>query len=354
MLTILLVSAADTELLAAAASGAGYLTANPARTAPGDVPALAERADLVIVRLLGGRKAWPEGLAAVQATGRPLVALGGEAAPDAELMALSTVPAGVAAEALNYLREGGQENLRELARFLSDTVSFTGEGFAPPRPMPAYGVHQLPGQPLVVPAEPLAVPADAAPGRPVVAVVFYRAHELAGNTAFVDTLCAALTQRGAIPLPVFCGSLRATGDVGVDAGLADLLRPAGAVITTVLAAGGSAAADATGEGDWDAGLLAGLDVPVLQGLCLTSSRAQWDASNAALAPIDAAMQVAIPEFDGRLITVPFSFKEEGPDGIPRYAADPERAARLAGIAVRQARLAQIPNHAKRVAIMLSS
>ena len=126
------------------------------------------------------------------------------------------------------------------------------------------------------------------------------------------------------------------------------------MITTVLAAGGSAAADTTGESDWDAGLLAGLDVPVLQGLCLTSSRAQWEASNAALAPIDAAMQVAIPEFDGRVITVPFSFKEEGPDGIPRYAADPERAARLAGIAVRHARLARTPNAAKRVAIMLSS
>jgi cobaltochelatase CobN len=357
VLTILLVSAADTELLAAAASGASYLTANPARTAPGDVPALAERADLVVLRLLGGRKAWPEGVAAIQATGRPLVALGGEAAPDAELMALSTVPAGVAAEALNYLREGGPENLRELARFLSDTVLFTGEGFAPPRPMPAYGVHQLPAAPAAPAPAARAGPAPApAPGesRPVVAVVFYRAHELAGNTAFVDTLCAAITQQGATPLPVFCGSLRATGDGGVDAGLADMLRPAGAVITTVLAAGGSAAADATGEGDWDAGLLAGLDVPVLQGLCLTSSRAQWNASNAALAPIDAAMQVAIPEFDGRLITVPFSFKEEGPDGIPRYAADPERAARLAGIAVRQARLAQIPNHAKRVAIMLSS
>ena len=66
------------------------------------------------------------------------------------------------------------------------------------------------------------------------------------------------------------------------------------------------------------------------------------------------MQVAIPEFDGRLITVPFSFKEQGPDGIPRYAADPERAARLAGIAVRHARLARTPNAAKRVAIMLSS
>jgi len=184
---------------------------------------------------------------------------------------------------------------------------------------------------------------------PVVAVVFYRAHELAGNTAFVDTLCAALAEHGATPLPVFCASLRSA-----DPGLAELLRPAQGVITTVLAAGGSAAADATGESDWDAGVLARLDVPVLQGLCLTSSRAQWEASNAALAPIDAAMQVAIPEFDGRLITVPFSFKEEGPDGIPRYAADPERTARLAGIAVRHARLASIPNREKRVAIMLSS
>ena len=148
MLTILLVSTADTELLAAAASGAGYLTANPARIAADDVTGLAARADLVVLRLLGGRKAWPQGVAALTATlaaaGRPLVALGGEASPDAELMALSTVPAGVATEALGYLREGGPENLRELARFLSDTVFLTGEGFDPPRPMPAYGLHPLP------------------------------------------------------------------------------------------------------------------------------------------------------------------------------------------------------------------
>ncbi|MFY9934207.1 MAG: cobaltochelatase subunit CobN [Streptosporangiaceae bacterium] len=367
MLTIFLVSTADTELLAAAASGASYLTANPARTTAEEAAGLAARADLVILRLLGGRKAWPEGVGALAATGRPLVALGGEASPDAELMALSTVPAGVATEALGYLSEGGPENLRELARFLSDTVFLTGEGFAPPQPMPAYGVHQLPGAPSPAaggapaqdaanaPAQDLAgAPAKDPAGAPVVAVVFYRAHELSGNTAFVDTLCAALAERGATPLPVFCGSLRGAGYGGADPGLAALLEAADAVITTVLAAGGSAAADATGESDWDAGMLAGLDVPVLQGLCLTSSRDQWEASNAALAPIDAAMQVAIPEFDGRLITVPFSFKEQGPDGIPRYAADPERAGRLAGIAVRQARLAAIPNSAKRIALMLSS
>jgi cobaltochelatase CobN len=350
VLTVLLVSTADTELLAAVASGASYLTANPARASVSDVTDLAGRADLVVLRLLGGRQAWPDGVAALAASGRPLVALGGEASPDAELMALSTVPARVATEALGYLREGGPENLRELARFLSDTVFLTGEGFDPPRSMPLYGLHRIP--------TPAPDPGAPDPGAPVIAVVFYRAHELSGNIAFVDTLCAALTERGAVPLPVFCGSLRGAGHGGADAGLAELLAPAQAVITTVLAAGGAAPGtaigDAASEGDWDAGVLARLDVPVLQGLCLTSSRAQWEASNAALAPIDAAMQVAIPEFDGRLITVPFSFKEQGPDGIPRYAADPGRAARLAGIAVRHARLAQTPNAAKRVAIMLSS
>ena len=69
MLTILLVSTADTELLAAAASGAGYLTANPARTPAADVAGLAARADLVVLRLLGGRKAWPEGVSALTAAG---------------------------------------------------------------------------------------------------------------------------------------------------------------------------------------------------------------------------------------------------------------------------------------------
>jgi cobaltochelatase CobN len=66
------------------------------------------------------------------------------------------------------------------------------------------------------------------------------------------------------------------------------------------------------------------------------------------------MQVAIPEFDGRLISVPFSFKEEGPGGVPVYVADPERADRVAGIAVRHARLRHRPNADKRVAVVLSS
>ncbi|RNL80766.1 cobaltochelatase subunit CobN [Halostreptopolyspora alba] len=342
MATILLLSTADTELLAAGAAGAGYRTANPARTSVDELPTLLDGVDLVVVRLLGGREAWPDGLSALRASGRPLVALGGEAAPDAELVELSTVPSGVATEAHTYLTEGGIGNLRQLARFLSDTVLLTGEGFDPPEKMPEYGVH-----------------GERHPSgeRPVVAVVFYRAHELSGNSAFVDVLCDAIEAAGGDPLPVFCGSLRGLNRENTP-GLFELLDRADTVITTVLAAGGAVAADASGGGDedaWDAGALAELDVPILQGMVLTSTREQWLASDAALTPMDAGMQVAIPEFDGRLVTVPFSFKEvDERTGIPVYAADPERAARVAGIAVRHARLRSVPTSERRLAVVLSS
>ncbi|WP_406723042.1 cobaltochelatase subunit CobN [Streptomyces althioticus] len=338
MSTVLLLSTADTDLLAARASGAGYRIGNPTRVdVAEELPALLDGADLAVVRLLGGKRAWEDGLAALKASGVPAVLLGGESVPDAELMAESSVPAGVVAEALRYLVEGGPDNLAELARFLSDTVLLTGEGFEQPRRMPEFGVHGS---------------RTAASGRPTVGVLFYRAHELSGNTAFVDTLCDAIEAAGANALPVYCGSLR-----GADPALYELLGRADALVATVLAAGGTHASQASAGGEeeaWDVGALAELDVPVLQGLCLTTSRAAWEGSDAALSPMDAAMQVAIPEFDGRLITVPFSFKEQGADDVPVYVADPGRAARVAGIAVRHAALRHKPNAEKKLALVFTA
>jgi len=186
----------------------------------------------------------------------------------------------------------------------------------------------------------------------VVAVLYYRAHELAGNTAFVDVLCTAIESAGARALPVWCASLRTAGS-----DLLDTLSGADVLIVTVLAAGGTVPAQSQAGGDdeaWDVGAIAALDIPVLQALCLTSPRAQWADASAGLSPLDAATQVAIPEFDGRLISVPFSFKETGADGLSRYVPDPERAARVAGTAVALARLRHIPPAGRRVAIVLSA
>jgi cobaltochelatase CobN len=336
--TVALLSTSDTDLLAAKACGAPYRLANPARLDLSGLPALLDGTDVVVVRLLGGEQAWREGLAALRDQPRPVVVVGGEFLPDAALMTLSTVPAGVAAQAHDYLAHGGTDNLRELARFLTDTVLLGGTGFAAPRPAPAWGIRPWPhGQQVQ---------------QPTVGIIYYRAHELAGNTGFVDRLGEAVEGLGARPLPVWCASLRSA-----EPGLLDVLAQADALIVTVLAAGGVTPALAQAGGDdeaWDTGAIAALDVPIVQALCLTAPRQQWAAADAGVSPLDAATQVAIPEFDGRLISVPFSFKETGADGLSRYVADPERAARVAGTAVALARLRHVPPAQRRVALVLSS
>ncbi|WP_067686530.1 cobaltochelatase subunit CobN [Nocardia jejuensis] len=336
---IVLLSTSDTDLLSARASGADFRLANPARLLPEDLPGLLEGADLVIVRILGGKRAWAEGLELVRASGIPMVALGGEIAPDAELMECSTVPGGVAADAHNYLAAGGPGNLLQLHNFLSDTVLLTGHGFEPPVQMPNWGELERDSRPVAQDA-------------PTVAIVYYRAQHLAGNTAYIDALCRAVEDKGARALPIYCASLRAA-----EPELLARLRTADALVVTVLAAGGTKPATASAGGDdeaWDVGALADLDVPILQGLCLTSGRAQWEANDDGLSPLDVATQVAVPEFDGRIITVPFSFKEFDADGLSSYVPDPERAARVAGIAVRYARLRHIPADRKRVAVVFSA
>ncbi|HWN26014.1 MAG TPA: cobaltochelatase subunit CobN, partial [Actinomycetospora sp.] len=341
---LLLLSTSDTDLRSARASAPGqegaWRWANPARVATDELDALLDGVDLVVVRLLGGRQAWEDGLDALLAPSqpRPVVVLGGEQSPDAQLMESSTVPVGVATQAHLYLAQGGPENLAQLHHFLSDTVLLTGHGFDPPAEMPTWG--RLDGWEH---------PAGTGPR---VAVVYYRAHHMAGNTAFVDALCRAVVDAGGVPEPVFCSSLRSPDD-----GLVEVLRQADVLVTTVLAAGGSRpAAASAGQDDesWDTGALAALDVPILQALCLTRSREEWLGDDDGVSPLDAANQVAVPEFDGRIITVPFSFKETDVDGLPVYVADPERAARVAGLAVSHARLRHVPNADKRIALVLSA
>jgi cobaltochelatase CobN len=369
----LLLSTSDTDLLSARTSGAPWRLANPSRLDLADLPRLLDDVELVVVRILGGYRDWQDGIdllrgAASTPGGRPLVVLGGEAVPDAELMAWSTVPAGVAAQAHAYFAHGGPTNLAQCHRFLSDTVLLSGHGFAPPVELPEWGhltrtnPEQCAGPPAestvsghrsgLSPAIPPPPTPRAGPATPTVAILIYRAHHVSGNTAFVETLAQAIEAQGATAMPMYCSSLRVPAP-----GLLAELAKADALVVTVLAAGGRRPADASAGGDdeaWDVQALAALDIPILQGLCLTSSRETWASSDDGLSPLDTATQVAVPEFDGRLITVPFSFKELDADGLPSYVADPERCARVAGIAVRHARLRHIAPGNKRIALMLSA
>ena len=307
---VALLSTSDTDLLSGRASHADYALANPARLdVQTELPAVLEGADLVIVRILGTARSWQDGLDAVRASGLPTVVLGGEQTPDAELMRLSTVPIGVAAQAHQYLAEGGPGNLGPAARLLLRHRAADRRGFR------AADAAAVVGTARSARAARRIVPrgrgsASCTTGR-------IRRRATPRSSMRCPTPSKPWCPRTFPPRPrcrcsaprcaahrTTCSNSSATFD---------------ALIVTVLAAGGTKPGAAAAGGDdeaWDVTALAALDIPILQGLCLTWSRQRWADSDEGLSPLDVATQVAVPEFDGRIITVPFSFKETDADGLP--------------------------------------
>jgi cobaltochelatase CobN len=368
---ILFITNADTEILTlrSLTEGlpAGFPTIRAAHPDRLDADVALDDCQCVIVRLLGGRGGWQiagangfDAFAArCTAANVPLLAFGGEAVPDAELAALSTVSGGIVSEAFGYLAAGGPGNLENLLRFVADTVLMEGFGFVPPASVPDSGMWDGAG---------LGRPGAARDvTRPLVAVIFYRAHLLAGNTQFVADLCAAIQARGADALALYCYSLRPDRDGRVPTLDTCATHGVDVIVTTVLAMGGAVAgAGTTGgagglDGDaWDVGEFAALNVAVIQAPACSMSAAAWAASDAGLSPIDVAMGVAGCELDGRIIAPPFAFKELVDDGdvlgAPAYAyrTVPDRAARVAGLAFRAAALRRKPAAGKKIVIVLSA
>lgn len=324
-------------------------------------PGELQGARVVIVRVLGRPGAVPgfaELVEQARRQGRHLVVVSGTGEPDPELAALSTVAPAVAQMTLAYFQAGGSANLAQLLRYLSDHLLLTGHGFEPAQPLPEHGIHHPDLAPDATTAQWLAL---RDPCRPSAGIVFYRAHWMSGNTAFVDALLAALEARGMNVLPVFTSSLRA----GAGEGLPEALRWFGSagqplvdvlINTTSFAMGEITPGGPTPAG-WSVGVLEALGVPVLQAITSGMTLAQWQQSARGLNPLDTAMNVVLPEFDGRLITVPLSFKERAAD-LPGEAVEyqplADRVARIAGIAARQARLRRVPNEAKRIAFMFTN
>ncbi|NJM96464.1 MAG: hypothetical protein HC800_03970 [Phormidesmis sp. RL_2_1] len=161
-----------------------------------------------------------------------------------------------------------------------------------------------------------------------VGILFYRAHYLAGNTKVIDALSTALMQRQLMPVPIYVSSLK-EADIQrslVEICQSDAEQPVELLInTTSFAIAPLAGATASAEKPFDRtfNLWKALDVPVLQAICSSSPQQHWHSHAQGLTPRDIAMNVALPEVDGRIITRAVSFKAA-------QSADEPKAAQSAG------------------------
>ncbi|NOK64278.1 MAG: cobalt chelatase [Chloroflexi bacterium AL-W] len=306
---------------------------------------LLPHAAVVVVRLLSGARSFEHGLAQLDAwanqTGGFVLCLPSAEALDPELMARSNVGVPLAHTISAYFQSGGAENITNGLCCLSDHLLVTGWGYDPPRELPRHGVYE--------PATQVRSAVDQAV--PTVGILFYRAHLLSGNTAFVDAIIEELASQGLQARAIFTQSLK-DGDDGELPTALQLMkddRPVDAIISTLSFAIGNL------DNQQPQVQLPALDVPIFQAIASSSQRVQWQRSGRGLGPLDTAMNVAIPEFDGRIITVPISFKEASDESAgSRYMPDLERIERLVGLVRRTVALRHKPNAEKRIAFVLTN
>jgi cobaltochelatase CobN len=256
----------------------------------------------------------------------------------------SAVSLALTTDLTSYFMAGGVSNVAQAIRRVAHELLGVPAGFEPPQQMPAHGLYH-PDLLVTTVAE---WESYRPPDKPVALVLFYRAHVLSANLYFVDDLVRALEFRGFAAVGLFTSSLRDKDATGMPAAL-QLLAPPAVIINTVSYPVLTLTSLEQPPEEAQLTAFERIGTPVIQAICCGTPRSTWSASGRGLGPAEAAMNVALPECDGRVITVPISFKENH-----RYVPDGERMGRVTDFAWRLAVLRTKANRAKRIAIVLSN
>ncbi|MBL6986205.1 MAG: cobaltochelatase subunit CobN [Methylobacter sp.] len=314
---------------------------------------------IIVLRVLGRLGSVPgfaDLLRHSQNQGLHLIAISGTGEPDPELAAASTVSSDVLHQVSAYFQAGGSINMAQLLRYLSDHFLLTGFGFEPAVDLPEHGIYH---PDLAQDAGIDDWLALRAPDKASVGIVFYRAHWMSGNTRFIDALLEQLEKLGMNVLPVFTSSLRASqSNHSLPTALSyfrgEQSTHIDVLINTTAFAMGEITPGGTTPAGWSVSVLEQLNVPVLQAITSGMMQQQWEQSARGLNPLDAAMNVVLPEFDGRIITVPLSFKTKLSSELIEYEPVQDRVARITQIASRFARLKRLNNADKRIAFVFTN
>ena len=194
---------------------------------------------------------------------------------------------------------------------------------------------------------------------PVALLLFYRSHLQGANTAMFDGLIRILQEQGLNPLPMAIVSLK---DVECLALVNQLLAASQASII-LNATGFSTNTVSTPEMSVEPTEFRNLfvlDVPVVQLILSSGSEEDWQQQQQGLRSRDIAMQIALPEMDGRIISRAVSFKgssfysERCEIDIVRYQLQADRARFVAQLASAWCRLSTKPAQKKRIALILAN
>ncbi|MDU8927641.1 cobaltochelatase subunit CobN [Alisedimentitalea sp. MJ-SS2] len=365
---VVFISAADTEL--AALSGARSEMSAPPSLRLANLTHLAHpmsidlhldntatKSRLVIARVLGGVGYWKYGAeqfaARCHEAGVPLVLLPGDDKPDDELRGLSTVLNADYDALWAYLVEGGPENATNFLTYARAMLDGS-EKPATAAPLLRAGVY-WPGAGI---ADLSAAQAAWTDDAPIVPVVFYRALVQGAGLNPINRLTRSLLRQGLNPLPIFVASLKDPVSTATLEALFASAPPSVILNATSFAVGSPHAGDNSPSNPLTMG--AANAAPVFQLVLAGSTEEAWSTGLTGLSARDIAMNVALPEVDGRVLTRAISFKGEAffdeatECPIATYRAQGDRIDFVARLTANWCKLRHTPASGRKVALVLAN
>ncbi|NSL87087.1 cobaltochelatase subunit CobN [Chitinophaga sp. Mgbs1] len=312
-------------------------------------------AKLVVCRMLGGKSYYNylvETLRDYCSQWQiPVLFLPGYDAPDLELMELSSADITVTDTVWKYFSAGGPQNLQHCLQYLWHRFFGMPVVFQPPAFLPemfiAFPGEQLQSRDMFA--------QQITTVRPLAPVIIYRTHYVSGNTEPVAQLCEELRRHGLQPMPVYVSNLR---DSSLLEELYRFITAAGQPPAVIINTTSFSMRSLSDDGEEPDFIFSRLGVPVIQAIFASCTQEQWESGLFGLPPTDVAINIALPEMDGRIIGTAVSFKADGgcdpltDSTIVAYKAYEPGCRRVVQMAAAWVRLQQKACHEKRIALIM--
>tara|TARA_A100001391_G_scaffold11984_1_gene6991 strand:- start:90 stop:4106 length:4017 start_codon:yes stop_codon:yes gene_type:complete len=352
-------------------------------------------ARLIVIRLIGGSAYWPYGCDEIEMLARqksiPLAFLPGDATPDPVLLARSTIPEPDWHALHKLFLTGGPDNADAILSAFRALASHHPIANAP-NPFPAFGfwdrewgiVETLAGLPPA-PATPLLkgerarprldrgstlaqqgagegafeknsrrpAPTATFPSNATIPILFYRAVLEGAGTATLESLIDGLKSRGLTPVPIVISSLKVADCATFVRATLGALQPAAIFNLTGFALGLN---DLTSEKN----PFALTDAPIIQLVQGSRPPVMWEADPRGLTSKDLAMQVVLPEIDGRIGALIVGHKAEAvwhartQCPLTAFTPEPDGIARAVDLAANYARLRAKSPAQRKIGLVLAN
>jgi cobaltochelatase CobN len=362
---IVVLTSADTEIAGLAKAYSGFQNSSSLRLAnllnlnhnysiDLYIEQTLKHAKLIIVRVLGGPSYWQYGLDELTRLCRgnniKLSVMSGSAYKDETLDAYSTIDQETTDQLWSYLVEGGSENYSNFLNHGAHLIEPEKNSKPlPAQPLPKAGIY-LPGT-IIKSIDDIKTHWHLS--QPITAITFYRALLQSGDLDPIDQLIKDLINQGLNPLPIFASSLKDQVAKDIITDIFSEAKPSAIINTT------SFAISKPGT-DWQGTILDRSETPVFQAILSGSNKDTWQDNPRGLISRDIAMNVTLPEIDGRITTRAISFKSDfGRDenvetSLVGHKAEPNRTEFVAKLAASWSKLQSTEIEKRKVALILSN